>query len=74
MKLFWNKTIATVLAISFLIGVPVVGSDLYFATLEDNKNQAESELEGVNSEIEDIKNSQEQTKVELSEAAEVLSR
>lgn len=80
MKLSWNKksvqlnkTIATVLAISILIGVPVVGGDIYFATLEDNKNQAESELEGVNSEIENIIGSQEQTKVELSEAAELLS-
>lgn len=80
MKLSWNKksvqlnkAIATVLAIAILIGVPAVGGDICFATLEDNKNQAESELEGVNSEIENIIGNQGQTKVELSEAAELLS-
>ncbi len=68
-----NKTLSTVLAVSILIGVPVIGSDFYFATLEENKDQAESELEGVNSEIEGIKGEQDELQVELSETAEFLS-
>lgn len=80
MRHFWkrnsiklNRTISTVLAIAILLGLPVVGSDYYFATLEQNKNEAESELEGVSSEIENIQNSQQQTQIELSETAELLS-
>ncbi|MGN1157000.1 MAG: NlpC/P60 family protein [Agathobacter sp.] len=67
------KATATILVFSLLIGVPAVGGELFFATLEEDKNQAESELEGVNSEIEGILGGQEQTQVKLSETAELLS-
>lgn len=80
MKLFDKKksvqlyqATATVLVFALLLGVPVTSGELFYATLEDNKNQAESELEDVNSEIEDILGGQEQTQVELSETAELLS-
>lgn len=80
MKLFGTKksvqlykATAIVLVFSFLLGVPAMGGELFFATLEDDKNQAESELEGVNSEIEGILGGQEQTQIELNETAELLS-
>lgn len=80
MKNFWrknrgqlNKKLAMLLAASFLIGVPVVGAELYSATPEQEKNEAESELEGVNSEIENIRGEQGELEVELSETAELLS-
>ena len=80
MKLFDKKksvqlyqATATVLVFALLLGVPVTSGELFYATLEDNKNQAESELEGVNSEIEGILGGQEQTQIELSETAELLS-
>ena len=62
-----NKATATVLVFAFLLGVPVMGGEQFYATLEDNKNEAESELEGVNSEIEGILGGQEQTQIELNE-------
>ena len=80
MKHFWkrnsvklNRIISTVLAIAILLGIPVLGGDAYFATPEQNKNEAESELEGVAGDIENIQNSQQQTQVKLSETAELLS-
>ncbi len=69
----WYKTIATILVISIVTGTLAVGGDIYSATPEGNKNQAESELEGVNSEIENITENQEQTQAELSKKAELLS-
>lgn len=69
----FKRILSIVIAISILIGVPAIGRDFYFATLEQDKNQAESELEGVNSEIEDIKGEQDELQVELSETAELLS-
>lgn len=67
------KATATALVFSFLISVPAMGGEVFYATLQDNKNEATSELEGVNSEIEGIIGGQEQTQVELSETAELLS-
>ncbi len=68
-----NRILSIMLAIAILIGVPAVGKDFYFATPEENKNQAESELDGLNSEISGIQGSQEETRIELSETAELLS-
>ena len=67
------KATATVLILTILLGVPAMGGELFFATLEDNKNQAESELEDVNSEIEDILGDQEETQIELHETTALLS-
>ncbi len=64
---------AIVLAVAMILGIPAVGRECFYATLEDDKSQAESELEGVNSEIDGILGGQEQTKVELNETAELLS-
>ena len=68
-----NQTLATILAVSILLAVPMVGQELYWATYEDNKNQAQSELEGINSEIENIQGNQGQTQIALSESAQMLS-
>ena len=68
-----NKYFATVLAISMILGIPAYGMERYLATPEKEKNEAESELEGVNSEIENIRGEQGALQVELTETAAMLS-
>ncbi len=68
-----NRNLSMILVIAFLLGIPSARMSVYYATPEQEKNQAEDELEGVNSEIENIKGEQGALEVELSETAELLS-
>ena len=68
-----NKYVATILAISMALGIPAYSMEHYLATPEKEKNEAESELEGVNSEIENIRGEQGALQVELTETAACLS-
>ena len=67
------KTTAIVLVFTFLLGVLGIQGEPFYATLEDNKNQATSELEDLNSELEGIQGEQEETKNELDETTALLS-
>ena len=62
-----RRVIALILMITILVGMPQLTEYVLATTATDKKEELESELEGANSEMEDIKDSQEQLEDEMTQ-------